>query len=317
VLIDSLRQHSKQEVVLEAFVSDEHPDKTFLAKIAEQTPGLHFTYIDEVQTEIAKKLYKKYHATYMDAYRWSMKPVFINYLIERKGYDKVLYLDSDLYFYNNPDFLFELLDEHSVLLSPHWRCADDPNEDFHNFKLNFKDGIYNGGFVGTSKEGTEAMAYWANMCLAACEVNRPEGFFVDQKHLDILHSRFEGIGNIRHRGCNISNWNIADCKRSLNVDGEVVINDKFPIVFIHFTASMMLGIVSGEDLLLYTHLEKYSKNMTIYSSGQSLLDKMKDRVEKRMRDRERKLREQNNIINKLRYRLQLRNRIIRFFDINA
>ena len=163
----------------------------------------------------------------MDGYRWSMKPMFINYLINEKNYDKVVYLDCDLFFYNNPDFIFILLDHHRVLLSPHWRCADNPEDDMVNFKLNFQGGIYNGGFIGVTKEATDIMSYWANLCLAECVIDFEQGMYVDQKYLDVLHSRFEGIGILRHRGCNVATWNLTDNKRSVNESGQVMINNEF------------------------------------------------------------------------------------------
>jgi lipopolysaccharide biosynthesis glycosyltransferase len=255
-LLESLKTHCKQTVTLHVFVSDESIGKDFLRELRAQHKGLFFTFKDEVNTEMAIKLDQKYHSTYMDAYRWSMKPVFMNYLLQEKGYEKVIYLDCDLFFYSNPDFIFDLLEQDRVLLSPHWRCADNPQEDWTNFYLNFQGGIYNGGFVGINSKGNEVMNYWANLCLTLCVKDFEKGMYVDQKYLDILHSRFDGVGVLRHRGCNVATWNLADNKRSLNVSGEVMINEIYPIVFIHFTKGTMRGIINGADALLLPHFQK-------------------------------------------------------------
>jgi len=212
---------------------------------------------------IAKLLKDKYEENYHDAYRWSMKPVLISYLLQ-KGYDRVLYVDSDLFFYNSFEFLFDELSNNGVLLSPHWRSSS-PTKDLTNFRLNFLDGIYNGGFVGASKRGIEALLYWAELCLHTCEVNRKDGYYVDQRYLDILPTRFEGINHITHKGCNVANWNLIDCKRTLQDNGEVLINGEYPIVFIHFTNSMLDGILLGKDTLLKPYLDYYKNTLLKYS----------------------------------------------------
>jgi lipopolysaccharide biosynthesis glycosyltransferase len=161
-----------------------------------------------------------------------MKPVYINFLINKVGYKKVIYLDSDLFFFDDPAFLFDLLNENRVILTPHWLSAEEPEIDIKSFKANFTDGIYNAGFVGVRNDATEVMNFWAKMCYTICEINRPSGLYVDQKYLDILHSRFEGIGVVRHKGCNVSRWNIIDCKRTICNDGSVWIDFTFLFISI-------------------------------------------------------------------------------------
>jgi hypothetical protein len=71
------------------------------------------------------------------------------------------------------------------------------------------------------------------------------------------------VGIVNHKGCNVSNWNRVECKRTL-VDGKTLINEAFPIVFIHFTQATINYIVSGEDLLLKPHLESYLNTLSKY-----------------------------------------------------
>src|SRR5690606_11460054 len=138
------------------------------------------------------------------------------------------------------------LESCNLLLSPHWRSSN-PVKDVKNFKLNFMDGMYNGGFVGASVGALEALAYWAELCFHNIEVNRAEGYYVDQRYLDILPTRFEGVSHIRHKGCNVANWNQVDCERVVQPNGDVLINNRYPIVFVHYTNSMLRGILKGKD----------------------------------------------------------------------
>jgi hypothetical protein len=313
-LLESLEKHSSQGVILEVLIAERIEDKSFFQSI--DMPNINFSFIEEINLPIASQLFDKYNATNMDAYRWSMKPVFINHLLIQKGYEKVIYLDSDLFFFQDPRFLFELLDKEKVILTPHWRCADNPWEDFHNFKLNFKDGIYNGGFVGVRKDALDVMFFWANLCLAACEVNRPEGFFVDQKYLDILHSRFEGIGVVRHRGCNVSNWNISDCQRVVTDNGEILINGIFPIVFIHFTSSMMKGILSGIDLHLLNHFTIYADTIKKYNPEFNLIEKTKKQLTAAVIENDGIWNKQKKVLKKIRNKIRLRSRIKNILQIS-
>lgn len=227
-----------------------------------------------VNNEIEEQLFAKYSHSDHDAYRWSMKPVFINFLLNK--YDKIIYVDSDIYFFDNYTFLFEELDNCSVLLSPHWRCSD-PYVDVENFKLNFLDGIYNGGFVGVSKGGRDSLNYWAKLCLFNCEKNVKEGYFDDQKYLDIFPSRFSNVGIIKHKGCNVANWNQFDCKRTL-VDNRVLINNEFSVIFIHFTQSFLRGVLLGNDVLLKKHLEFYRDSLLLYS-GNDIIEEFLNKEE--------------------------------------
>ena len=82
------------------------------------------------------------------------------------------------------------------------------------------------------------------------------GLFVDQAYLDLLPIYFESVKILRHRGCNVANWNQIECQREENQPGVITING-FPLVFIHFTASTIRGIEAGDDPLLRDHLARY------------------------------------------------------------
>jgi hypothetical protein len=204
-----------------------------------------------------------------------MKPVIINHLLSNHNYKKVIYLDADLYFFNEPNFLFELLENDKVLLSPHWRCSKKPELDWFNFVHNFKHGIYNGGFIGVNFNGQEIMDYWANLCLTACEQNPLDGLHDDQKYLDIFQSYFEGVGVIRHKGCNVSNWNQIECSRTISQSGEVFINSEYPIVFIHFTEGTIIDIVNKKDAALQNYLELYDQHLIKLGNPFDLIKKAK------------------------------------------
>ncbi|MEL1240141.1 hypothetical protein [Flavobacterium flavipallidum] len=256
------------------FVSEGDLEELIKNEIKKRTNVHLLSRLDFKDSVLTEKLYDKYAVNSHDALRWSMKPVVMNYLLN-SIYERVVYVDSDIHFFGDYQFLFESLKTNAILLSPHWRSSN-PKVDFDNFKLNFLDGIYNGGFIGASRLGKEALEYWATLCLFSCEVNRIEGFFVDQKYLDLLPSRFQNVESIRHKGCNVANWNQIDCERTFNESGEILINNKYPIVFIHFTKSFFRGVLKESDSKLLSYLEYYRDVLLKYSSNDVIQEFLKD-----------------------------------------
>lgn len=191
------------------------------------------------------------YAGQADELRWSLKPVLMQHLHTRHA--KVIYGDCDLHFYTDPAWLWEELDAADMLLTPHWRSSR-ATVDRENFDLLFVGGLYNAGFVAAHRRAKDALQLWGENCLEVCIRDFTRGQYVDQTHLNLLPVFFDGVKVLKHRGCNVANWNMVECRRTVEGDGTVRINGVFPVVFIHFTRSMIDGIVSGTDASLMPHL---------------------------------------------------------------
>lgn len=246
---------------------------------------------------LVKELYDKYALSSMDFFRWSMKPVFVSYLLE-DGFDKVIYLDCDMFFFNEYDFLFLELDQSSVLLTPNW-INSDPSLDKDSYISLFTSGFFSAGFVGANRNGLAALKWWAEACLFMMGADIKSGIRDDQKYLDILPAKFEEINIIRHRGCNIGAWNYRECKRTL-INGKVLINGEFPVIFIHFDGMLVQGILRRYDKLLKPYLEEYKK--LFKESGYDLSGFIK----------EIDLHEKAGIITRLKWKLSFRTRMKNF-----
>jgi glycosyltransferase involved in cell wall biosynthesis/radical SAM superfamily enzyme YgiQ (UPF0313 family) len=238
-------------IVLHVLISDSND------KIESPFPNLKFYSLTDLRNEkMSTLLFEKYFLSDHDAFRWSMKSVFMKYLLIELHLEKLIYVDSDIHFFNDYHFLFDYLDTSNILLTPHWRSSS-PSLDEGNFKLLLTDGFYNAGFVGVNNRAIEALEWWANACAYKCEKSPETGNFVDQTYLDFFHYLFDGVHIIKHKGCNVANWNQVECKRTLSSNNDVLINGKYPIVFIHFTNSTIRGILQGEDRFLLPHLKIY------------------------------------------------------------
>jgi hypothetical protein len=234
---------------------------------------------------IANKIKDKYRNEFIDEFRWSMKPVFIKYLLVEKKYDKVIFIDPDTYFFNDYNFLFDDLDKYDVLLTPHWR-GPDPYIVPKNFHFSLTQGIFNGGFVGANVNGTHAMDWWAMVCEYACEKNSMKGLYVDQKYLDLLPIYFDNIGIMKHRGCNVAFWNLNDCKREKQPDETVLIDGKYPIIFIHFSYGTINAILKGLDPYLFPYLQEYADALNKHDFKLDIISSHREIITKRSTTRE-------------------------------
>jgi hypothetical protein len=199
------------------------------------------------------QLFQKYSSN-KDQIRWSLKPIVMEHLL--RIYDKVVYVDNDICFFSSPTFIWDRLDENDILLTPH-HYSRNPEKDQNWLEANYKVGLYNAGFVAANKNAIQALQWWAGCCLYRCEKSWFRGLFDDQKYLDLMPIVHPNTKVLEHHGYNVAGWNVDVCKRTLDASGSVTINDKWPIVFIHFNGFSIRAILNGDDSLLQPHLEEY------------------------------------------------------------
>ncbi len=224
----------------------------------------HWKLADIKNSETAQALIAKYIGN-KDKLRWSLKPVFLKYLLNNNEIDKLIYLDNDLFFYSDYQFLFDYLGNHSFLLTPHY-YKSSPKSEQNWFEANFRVGLYNAGFVGVNKKATDTLQWWADCCNYRCEKNSFRGLFDDQKYLDLIPIMNEDSCILRHKGCNVAGWNTELCKREL-VDNQIKIEGKFPIVFIHFNDTTIREIINGKDEILFNYYRVYVETLKKYKPG--------------------------------------------------
>ena len=283
-LFDSLVQFDN-EAELNVLVVD--------ANIEQTRRGLNFLSAEEIrdQIPIANKIYKKYHnPNNWDTLRWSFKPALMLHLLQA-GYDQVIFTDPDTHYYSDYQFLFDELHKKSILLTPNW-SGKDPKSDLRRFNYQFTDGIYNAGFIGASRNGKEALHWWAEMCLFECKKIPQLRYFDDQHYLNLMPVYFDDVSILKHRGCNVAGWNLVECPRT-SVDSEVVIAGKWPIVFVHFSEITFNAIANNKDDLLKPYSDLYERKLKQYGIDldtekykfptSSFLSKMKSLLKKSLR----------------------------------
>lgn len=181
--------------------------------------------LHELENEAVNRLANKYGKG-SDAFRWGLKPVILKHLLTTLNFERVIYCDNDIYFFSNPTFLFDLLHENAILLTPHY-YKYYPDKEQHWFEANFRIGLYNAGFVAVNKSAIPMLDWWEKACIYTMKKSYWRGLYDDQKYLDLVPVLFDKTHILKNKGCNIAGWNY-------DVD-KCLTDEKDDIVFIHFT----------------------------------------------------------------------------------
>ena len=253
--------------------TDSHLFKTFaLAKSLEKFGGqLKVLVIDgnikgvetvvpqNVELFSLQNIWSNRSQTVLDKYkgdkrRWALKPVFLLFLLGI--FDKLIYVDNDIYFFNDFKFLLNDLEVNNILLTPHF-YPSSPKQNQTWLESNLKLGLYNAGFIGVNINAKEALEWWSDCCLYEMRRSFWRGLFDDQKYLDLFPVLFDKVKIVKNRGCNFAGWNDQN-----------MVTEK-GIVFIHFNHHTLsrFQISSSPYFNFFTQylrtIEKYYPNFKL------------------------------------------------------
>ena len=160
-------------------------------------------------------------------YYFTLTPSLPLYILNHfSEVDLITYLDSDLYFFSDPEPIFDEIGTNSIAIighrfSPRLRYLE-------------KFGVYNLGWVSfrRDKNGLGCLQWYRERCNEWC-YDRVEGDrYADQKYLDRFGELFDKVYVIQHKGANLAPWNIDNYKVSER-DKEIFVDDQ-RLIFFHF-----------------------------------------------------------------------------------
>ena len=147
----------------------------------------------------------------------------------------IIYLDADLYFFDDPELVLDALGDGSVGIIEH-RYPDLVANKLAKY------GRFNVGWVGfrADKAGHACLEWWAARCLEWC-YDRPEaGKYADQGYLDSF-PQFEGVRVLESLGFNLAPWNTKGRKLAHDTKTGIVIDGTDPLIFFHFHGLRRVG----------------------------------------------------------------------------
>lgn len=191
----------------------------------------------------------------------AVKPFFMAHLYERDAAVKIVtYIDPDILVCSSLQPLAEKLSQHSLVLTPHNNTYDDSpaNLNFEQAMLNL--GIYNLGFIGTSRseETLRFLKWWQVRLQHSCYYQPGSGFFVDQLWMSLAPNYFAGVHIAREPGYNMAYWNLFE-RQLTQRDGKFFVNEKCPLYFYHFSSFNVenpVGIVKRNQMHIPTFAER-------------------------------------------------------------
>lgn len=177
-------------------------------------------------------------------YCWTLTPSLPLYILKNNPkLDIISYLDADLFFYSDPEPIFDEFGNNSIMIIEH-RFP----QKLKHLEIN---GIYNVQMVTfrNDDEGLKCLNWWREKCNEWCYYRLEDGKLGDQKYLDDWPVRFNNVCVLQHKGAGLAIWNIVQYKIT-NINGRTYVDDD-PLIFYHFHGFHLLdndGYDFGEGI---------------------------------------------------------------------
>ncbi|HYJ85899.1 MAG TPA: hypothetical protein VEW46_07585, partial [Pyrinomonadaceae bacterium] len=191
----------------------------------------------------------KYNVTELST---AAKPYFLEHLLTGRGLGKLLYIDPDILVTNPIGGLFDRLDQFDIVLTPHLD-KDYPEDGLSpDDAFVLKSGTYNLGFIGIRDTPTvrEFLSWWQRKLYNKCVIDHRNGYFVDQRFIDLLPGLFDNYFIEKDTGYNVAYWNLHS-RRLSRENGRWMCNGS-PLYFYHFS-----GYRIGEGDMISNHMTRY------------------------------------------------------------
>lgn len=167
-------------------------------------------------------------------YCWTSTAKSILYVFNHTDCEDCTYLDSDLYFFNDPEILIdEVPEDKSVLITEHRYTEEyDQTEISGKYCVQFM-------YFKRDKNGLEVLNWWKDRCIEWCYAVPEDGKLGDQKYLDDWMDRFKGVYELKNLGGGMAPWNIQQYSIYTDNTGKVKYFHKKSdvrgsVIFYHF-----------------------------------------------------------------------------------
>lgn len=227
VLVDSIRQYSSEYEVYVVLCDKRHNQVNY--------SEIEATFIEAESLCIDSFEWMVGHYNIVEL-NTALKPFAFRYLLDQGG-DYVYYFDPDIRVYSSLDSIEKEISDSNILLTPHSFAPLNidggiPDETtFTNY------GIFNLGFcaIRKSDETNKVLNWWCGILRYNCWSITTLGLFVDQLPMNLTPLYFDGVKVSRHRGMNVSWWNLHERNIIKNDIGGYSMDNGDELCFFHFS----------------------------------------------------------------------------------
>lgn len=165
----------------------------------------------------------------------ALKSFFMWHVLKTYQPSKLIFLDSDMLAFHSFTHLESMLDQHSILLTPHI-MSPFPDDHKPAERDILKAGVYNAGFLGLRNDSTttDFLAWWKDRMVDQCYEKPKLGLTVDQNWLNLVPIYFSNVHIVRHPGFNVAYWNLHERKLSKKNE-QYFVNEDSPLLFFHYS----------------------------------------------------------------------------------
>ena len=164
-----------------------------------------------------------------------MSSVFPEYCLKTFHLDHILYCDSDLFFYESLNSVYEDVGDKSFGIVEH-RIPPNPRRHLGEYCAFTDSGRFNVGVVyfKASKIGFEIIDFWKLCMLTTTEYAVEYGGCGDQKYLELIYKKYvEHIAVIGKKTGHLAPWNLIHHRYTHN---EIVWDSMpQPLIYFHFS----------------------------------------------------------------------------------
>jgi hypothetical protein len=174
----------------------------------------------------------------------AIKPAAFQYFFDKRQFEKVIYADPDVFFFDSADHIFNDLDQYPILLTPHLLKLQTQFKGDYADYLFLSNGTFNLGFLALRKTGTVGafLEWWHERLVNQCYFDFEKGMATDQKWINLLPGFFSSmeLKVCFHKGMNVAPWNYHERKLMKQGDQWQVVDREtgdgaVPLVFVHFS----------------------------------------------------------------------------------
>lgn len=221
---------------------DHHPGHLFIIGLVDEyDKGIDYSLLSrftiipvkEIGLGGFEELNKKYTITELNT---AVKPAYFHHIFNRYQQQNVIYLDPDILVMSTFFELFELLEKHNIVITPHICSPIDDAfapTDYHTLR----GGIFNLGFIGLSNYSKvlDFLNWWHERVIKYGFADFSQSMFYDQLWINYVPVFYDNYYILKHPGYNMANWNLHERVLTQEQDTYYV-NQKFPLRFFHFSS---------------------------------------------------------------------------------
>jgi len=195
-LYDSLVRESKNNFHLFILAFDDTSFNFFKKRKYKNITCVHHSEFEDSTLLRIKTLRTKVE------YFWTCTPSIILFFLKKYKLKQCIYLDSDIFFFDDPQNIIREHDNYSVSITSH--------NYYYLYDQNLTSGKYCVQFMifNNDKISLNILKWWQAKCNKWCYNRVEKNRFGDQKYLDSWPKRFKKVNVINNLGAGVAPWNV-------------------------------------------------------------------------------------------------------------